>query len=243
MDDKADLLTYARDAAAAAVDLYALLGVDATTSKADIHRAWRRTGLKYHPDRAGAAYDAAKYQQFERARNVLADDEARAAYDGARSAAEHQRRQAELMGAERRRFKEELEAGERSSSAAGRGQRETERVAAEEAERETLREAGRRKMEERQRAVREAEVREEARRDERIAELERRLREKEERAKRKAERKRGPAAGCMRLLRRSLKRRRRRPRDRSQMRSGGSYLELRNCRSTSGLYMRIRWRG
>lgn len=40
MSDKSDLLQYARDFASGNEDLYALLGVDATTPKEDIHRAW-----------------------------------------------------------------------------------------------------------------------------------------------------------------------------------------------------------
>lgn len=40
MDNKSDLLQYARDFSSQNVDLYTLLGVDATTPKEDIHRAW-----------------------------------------------------------------------------------------------------------------------------------------------------------------------------------------------------------
>ncbi|TPX18517.1 uncharacterized protein E0L32_011555 [Thyridium curvatum] len=185
MDD-AELVAYARDSAAAH-DFYALLGVDAATPREDVHRAWRRKGLKYHPDKAGAAYDAAKYELFERARNVLTSDAARAAYDAARSAAQHRAAQADLMSAERRRFKDELEAAEARGQQARQQQRQEGREA--DAERERLREAGRRRMEERERAVREAEERERRREDERIAEIERKLREKEEKSRRRAERK------------------------------------------------------
>lgn len=40
MDNKSDLLQYARDFVSSHEDLYALLGVDATTPKEDIHRSW-----------------------------------------------------------------------------------------------------------------------------------------------------------------------------------------------------------
>jgi len=189
---KIDLVAAARDAAASGLDLYDLLGVDAATAKEDVHRAWRRKGLKYHPDKAGAAYDAAKYEQFERARNVLSDDEARAAYDAALSAARQRQRQAELMGADRRRLKEELEAGER----AARGDGASAAAGGADAERERLREAGRRRAEDRAREEREAEERETRREDERIAELERRLRGKEDKARRRAERKARTAAAA-----------------------------------------------
>jgi DnaJ family protein C protein 17 len=48
-------------------DLYALLGVDATTPAEDIHRAWKRATLRSHPDRAGIHYDAGKYELLRRA--------------------------------------------------------------------------------------------------------------------------------------------------------------------------------
>jgi len=180
-----DLVAAARDAAAAGLDLYDLLGVDATTTREDIHRAWRRKGLKYHPDKAGAAYDPAKYEQFERARNVLADDSARAAYDAALSAARRREQAALLMGADRRRLRDELAAAEERAAAP----RAAAKDGGDEAERRRLREAGLRRAEEKARADREAGDLEAARRDERIAELERRLRDKEDKARRRAERK------------------------------------------------------
>ncbi|KAJ9165465.1 hypothetical protein NKR19_g362 [Coniochaeta hoffmannii] len=155
--DSADLVQYARDAASRGDDLYALLSVDATTPKEDIHRAWRRAGLKYHPDKAGANYDAAKYESFERARDVLVDPAAREAYDNGLKAVLQKRKRVEEMSGERRRFVEELERAEREAKRAKTGERETAGLSL--AERQRAAEAGRRRMEERARLMREAEER------------------------------------------------------------------------------------
>ncbi|KAJ2965306.1 hypothetical protein NQ176_g10680 [Zarea fungicola] len=75
-DDNRDVLRYAAEYAERQVDLYDLLGIDALTSKEDIRRAWRKRSLKYHPDKAGDNFDAEKWELFERARDILADDRA-----------------------------------------------------------------------------------------------------------------------------------------------------------------------
>ncbi|CAK7203418.1 hypothetical protein SEUCBS139899_006152 [Sporothrix eucalyptigena] len=196
MDDKADLVTFARESAKSGLDLYDLLGIDGNTSREDIHRAWRRKGLKYHPDKAGADYDPTIYERFAHARDVLVDDEARKVYDTGRAAAAQRRLQSEQMSAERRRFKDELEAAERehSGTTASMGgapfapAKPTETAAS---ERDKLREAGRRRAEERQRREQEAQDRARQKEDERIAEIEQRLREKEDKARRRAEKKAG----------------------------------------------------
>ncbi|KIH91916.1 cell cycle control protein [Sporothrix brasiliensis 5110] len=204
MDDKAEIVAFARESAKAGVDLYDLLGVDGSTSRDDIHRAWRRKGLKYHPDKAGANYDPTLYERFARARDVLVDDEARKVYDTGRAAAAQRRLQSEQMSAERRRFKDELEAAEREHGAAAAaggapfgfgGATSTSTAPAASTERDKLREAGRRRAEERQRREQEAQDRVRQREDERIAEIEQRLRDKEDKARRRAERKGGVRDG------------------------------------------------
>ncbi|CAK7274319.1 hypothetical protein SEPCBS119000_006108 [Sporothrix epigloea] len=191
MDDKAELAAFARESSKTGLDLYDLLGVDGTTSREDIHRAWRRKGLKYHPDKAGADYDPALYERFSRARDVLVDDEARAIYDTGRAAAAQRRLQSEQMSAERRRFKDELEAAERDHGAAlgGAPFAPAPPAAAAGSERDKLREAGRRRAEERQRREQEVQDKARQREDNRIAEIEQRLREKEAKAQQRAERK------------------------------------------------------
>ncbi|RYO79015.1 hypothetical protein DL766_004564 [Monosporascus sp. MC13-8B] len=160
MDNKSDLLQYARDFANQDEDLYALLGVDATTPKEDIHRAWRKRSLKYHPDKAGKDFDATKWQLFERARDVLSDADARGAYDSARSAALLREAQRQAMDAKRRQMIEDLEARERGVKRPRDDDEARRKNAISEEEKQRLVAAGRRRMEERQRQMREAEERE-----------------------------------------------------------------------------------
>ncbi|KAI0181102.1 DnaJ-domain-containing protein [Hypoxylon sp. FL1284] len=155
--DKSDLLAYAKEYAATQ-DLYELLAVASDTPKEDIHRAWRKRSLRYHPDKAGANFDPAKWELFERARDVLSDAAARAVYDAQRSAAQARAEQRRAMDAKRRAMVDDLEARERG---AGKRPRDDARgPAMTEIERRRLAEAGRRRLEERQRLMREAEERE-----------------------------------------------------------------------------------
>ncbi|KAI1781409.1 DnaJ-domain-containing protein [Hypoxylon cercidicola] len=156
--DKSDLLLYAKEYATTQ-DLYELLAVTSDTPKEDIHRAWRKRSLKYHPDKAGANFDAAKWELFERARDVLSDAAARDVYDSQRSAALVREEKRRAMDAKKRAMVEDLEARERGGGAK-RPRGEGRGPVMAEAERRRLAEAGKRRMEERQRLMREAEARE-----------------------------------------------------------------------------------
>lgn len=111
-EDNKDLLRFATEYADKQIDLYDLLGVDALTPKEDIHRAWRKRSLKYHPDKAGADFDASKWELFERARDVLSDPNARASYDQAMKAKLLRKQEREAMDKERQKFADDLEARE-----------------------------------------------------------------------------------------------------------------------------------
>ncbi|KAI9166768.1 Pre-mRNA-splicing factor cwf23 [Paramyrothecium foliicola] len=200
-DDNKDLLRFATEYAEQNLDLYDMLGVDALTSKEDIHRAWRKRSLKYHPDKAGDNFDAAKWELFERARDVLADPNSRAAYDQAMKAKLLRKQEREAMDKERQKFADDLEARE---NAARRLRQEKEQRDREmlDKERERLAEANRMREEEgRRRAQAEQEM-------EDLAEAKRRLKEKkDEKARRKmakdamkgvsASRPSGPANGAV----------------------------------------------
>ncbi|KAI1212294.1 DnaJ-domain-containing protein [Annulohypoxylon truncatum] len=162
--DKSDLLVYAKEYATTQ-DLYELLGVTSDTAKQDIHRAWRKRSLKYHPDKAGANFDPAKWELFERARDVLSDAAAREVYDSQRSAAQLREQQRRAMDAKRRAMVEDLEARERGG--VKRPRDDSHGPTMSEAERRRLAEAGKRRLEERQRLMREAEARERQRESER----------------------------------------------------------------------------
>lgn len=193
-----ELLAAAKDAAARNTDYYALLDLspDDPLTRDSVQRAWRKRSLKYHPDKAGPSFDAAKWEEFGLARDVLASDEARAAYDAARSALLQKQRERDLMNAKQRRFAEELEKAEaESGSVSSRRAREQQEAtnAEESKERERQAAEGRRHMEERKRKLREAEEREKERdrkedeeRDDRIRELEDQIAAK---ARRRAEKK------------------------------------------------------
>lgn len=156
--DNADLVQYARDRAAAGDDLYLLVGVDATTSPDDIHRAWRKRQLLLHPDKAGSLYDPAKLDALTRARDVLLSEPARQAYDGGMRAALAQRQRREQAHGRQRQLIDELERREEEARREKAEREEMDRQA--EAERIRLAERGRRREEERARQVKEAEGRE-----------------------------------------------------------------------------------
>ncbi|KAG6002465.1 hypothetical protein E4U21_003031 [Claviceps maximensis] len=177
--DNKDLIRLAGEFADQNVDLYALLGVDALTTKEDIHRAWRKRSLKHHPDKAGANFDAQTWEKFERARDVLSEPNARAVYDQASKARLLRRQEREAMDQERQRFADELEAREDAARRV-RVEKEQSDWAGMARERERLAEEER---------MREQEVRrqaEAAQEMEDLAEARRRLKEKrDDKARRK----------------------------------------------------------
>ncbi|RFU78033.1 dnaj domain cwf23 [Trichoderma arundinaceum] len=178
-DDKADLLRFANEYADKNVDLYELLGVDALTPKEDIHRAWRKRSLKYHPDKAGDNFDAAKWELFERARDILSDPNARAAYDQSLKAKLLRKQEREAMDKEHKKFADDLEARENAHRQQRQQQQQREREKMDK-ERERLAEEQRIHEEEKRRQAEAAQEMED------LAEARRRLKEKkEEKARRK----------------------------------------------------------
>ncbi|GAO50036.1 hypothetical protein G7K_4171-t1 [Saitoella complicata NRRL Y-17804] len=92
------------------VDYYELLGVAFEASEKDITRAYRRTALKYHPDKNPNDLQAAeKFHVLAQAYDVLSTPAAKAAYDNARAAKLAQKRRAETFDLERRKMKDDLE--------------------------------------------------------------------------------------------------------------------------------------
>ncbi|KAH7419317.1 putative Pre-mRNA-splicing factor cwc23 [Cadophora sp. MPI-SDFR-AT-0126] len=102
------------------VDFYALLGISIEAcSASELRRAYRKTALQYHPDKAGKDYDPEKYELFQAANGVLSDPELKAKYDGHRSAKLQRQRANELFEGKRRAMKEDLEARERGGVSVG----------------------------------------------------------------------------------------------------------------------------
>ncbi|KAH8599665.1 hypothetical protein B0O99DRAFT_610638 [Bisporella sp. PMI_857] len=98
------------------VDFYELLGLTSETfSESELRRAYRKTSLKYHPDKLGKDYNATKFELFQAAHGVLKDPELKNKYDNNRNARLLKQRAHELFEGKRRQMKEDLEARERGA--------------------------------------------------------------------------------------------------------------------------------
>jgi DnaJ family protein C protein 17 len=101
------------------VDFYELLGITfENCSESELRRAYRKTALKYHPDKVGKDFDPDKYELFQAANDILSDAELKAKYDNHRNAKLQRQRANELFEGKRRQMKEDLEARERGGGAA-----------------------------------------------------------------------------------------------------------------------------
>lgn len=105
--------------AASNQDFYALLNISPAASDAEIRRAYRRTALKYHPDKIAnpTQADIDKFHLLQIANDVLSDPAVRQLYDNAREARQRKQREMEMMDAARRKMREDLEARERAGAA------------------------------------------------------------------------------------------------------------------------------
>ncbi|MCJ1288782.1 hypothetical protein MMC34_000311 [Xylographa carneopallida] len=118
MTSSTDLKEYATST----TDFYALLSLPPTFTPHELARAWRRTALKYHPDKVGAA-DTAAAEKFHLAQigfDIFQDAATRALYDNARAAREQKERARRMFEGERRRMREELE-GREGMAGVGKG--------------------------------------------------------------------------------------------------------------------------
>ncbi|CAI7928620.1 unnamed protein product [Closterium sp. NIES-54] len=68
-------------AAAAAKDLYSVLGVERAASDKDIRKAFYKLSLKYHPDKNPSKSAKAKFMEISHAYDVLSDPDKRRQYD------------------------------------------------------------------------------------------------------------------------------------------------------------------
>lgn len=111
-----DLKTHA----ASNEDFYALLDIPSAAAEPEIRRAYRRTALKYHPDKISnpTPADIDKFHLLQIAYDVLSDPSVRQLYDNAREARMRKKRERDMMDATKRKMREDLEARERAGAAA-----------------------------------------------------------------------------------------------------------------------------
>ena len=146
LDDRKDFQT-------SAIDFYELLGLGYEFSQKELDRSWRKTALKYHPDKCGPDEEAKKkFHLAQIGYDLLSDPSSKATYDNARTARLQKQRQNELFEGRRRQMKEDLEAGERGV----KRRREEDVDEEEKLEREIRRlaEDGKRRRKEREEALR-----------------------------------------------------------------------------------------
>ncbi|THX66489.1 DnaJ-domain-containing protein [Aureobasidium pullulans] len=100
-----------------AVDYYDLLGITfENSSKSDIRRAYRRTALKYHPDKNADKPDIVeKFHLLQIANDVLSSPEYKAIYDNARRVKQEKEERHQAFEGRRRQMKEDLENRENAS--------------------------------------------------------------------------------------------------------------------------------
>jgi len=63
------------------IDLYKILGIEYTDDLEEIHQAFRRMALKYHPDINKSPDSEKKFKLINKAYQILSDPEKKAEYD------------------------------------------------------------------------------------------------------------------------------------------------------------------
>ncbi|KAK5699015.1 hypothetical protein LTR97_006664 [Elasticomyces elasticus] len=100
-----------QQALSSTTDFYDLLDVPPSASDSEIRRAYRKTALIYHPDKAGANNIPAreKFELLQIAYDVLSDPAVRELYDNARRAKEEKKEREAQFEGRRKWMKEDLE--------------------------------------------------------------------------------------------------------------------------------------
>ncbi|EEB07475.1 DNAJ domain-containing protein Cwf23 [Schizosaccharomyces japonicus yFS275] len=97
-------------------DVYEILGIQEDAEEKDIHRAWRKTSLKYHPDKNPNDPTAIeKFHKLQVAYNLLIDPATRREYDTERLARQAQKRREEAFDLKRKSMVDDLKAREQKA--------------------------------------------------------------------------------------------------------------------------------
>ena len=99
-------------------DYYAVLGLEPGATPAEVNSAYRKLSLKVHPDRYKGddpEWATEQFLRLTRAKEVLLDDKARAAYEALRKARDAHKAKQEAQHAGRKKLREELEEREEAA--------------------------------------------------------------------------------------------------------------------------------
>lgn len=108
-------------------DFYELLEVSPAATESELRRGYRKSALKYHPDKVGANPEALeKFHLLQIAYDVLLDSSVRQLYDNARRAREEKKLRESAYSDRRRQLKEDLERRESAGVKRKRDESEAE---------------------------------------------------------------------------------------------------------------------
>jgi len=98
------------------IDFYALLSLSTTATDSEIRSAFRKTSLKYHPDKVGSTPENVdKFLLVKIAHDVLSDKKIRALYDQTREAKARRQAETDKLEAGRLKMVSDLERREQNA--------------------------------------------------------------------------------------------------------------------------------